>query len=133
MAVKIKKDIQDKIIKHAQEEAPIEACGYLASQDGVIVRHYEMKNIDQSLEHFSFDPKDQFFVVRDARAQGPEISAVYHSHPASPARPSAEDIRLAYDPSLSYVIVSLAGGRRDVKSFRIVRSNAAAEEMEIID
>ena len=133
MAVKIKKDIQDKIIKHAQEEAPIEACGYLASQDGVIVRHYEMKNIDQSSEHFSFDPKDQFFVVRDARAQGLEISAMYHSHPASPARPSAEDIRLAYDPSLSYVIVSLAGGRRDVKSFRIVRSNAAAEEMEIID
>ncbi len=133
MAVKIKKDIQDKIIEHARKEAPIEACGYLASQDGVIVRHYEMKNIDQSLEHFSFSPEEQFAVVRDARAQGLEISAVYHSHPASPARPSAEDIRLAYDPSLSYVIISLAGGRTDVKSFRIVQSSAAAEEMEVVD
>lgn len=131
--MKIKKDIRHKIVEHARKEAPIEACGYLAAKDGVIIRHYEMKNIDQSPEHFSFDPKDQFSVVRDARAQGLEISAMYHSHPASPARPSAEDIRLAYDPSLSYVIVSLAGGRTDVKSFRIVRSNAAAEEMQVVD
>lgn len=131
--MKMKKEIRDRIIEHAKREAPVEACGYLAAKDGVIIRHYEMKNIDQSPEHFSFDPKDQFSVVRDARAQGLEISAVYHSHPATPARPSAEDIRLAYDPSLSYVIVSLAGGRTDVKSFRIVRSSAAAEEMEVVD
>jgi hypothetical protein len=32
---------------------------------------------------------------------------------------SAEDIRLAADPSLSYVIVALASGEPVVKSFRV--------------
>ncbi len=130
--MKIKENILDKIIEHARKEAPIEACGYLAALDGVIVRHYELKNIDQSPEHFSFDPQDQFSVVRDARSQGLEVCAVYHSHPASPARPSEEDIRLAYDPSLSYVIVSLSGGQADVKSFKIVHSNVVAENIEVM-
>src|SRR3990167_8824019 len=131
--MKIEKQIIEQLIAHAKKEAPLEACEYLAGRDHVITVSYELTNQDQSSEHFSFDPKEQFSAVKDARQKGFEIYAVYHSHPASPARPSAEDIKLAYDPSLSYVIVSLAGGRRDVKSFRIVRSNAAAEEMEIID
>ena len=33
--------------------------------------------------------------------------AIYHSHPATPARPSAEDIRLALTPGVIYVIMSL--------------------------
>ena len=130
--MKIKKDIRDKIIAHAQREAPIEACGYLAGKDGVIVKHYELTNTDKSEEHFSFDPKEQFDTVRDARANGLEVGAVYHSHPASPARPSEEDKRLAYDPNISYVIISLANGREDVRSSRIVNSVVTPENIEII-
>jgi proteasome lid subunit RPN8/RPN11 len=33
--------------------------------------------------------------------------AIYHSHPETPARPSAEDIRLALTPDVTYVVVSL--------------------------
>lgn len=130
--MKIQKDVRDKIVEHARRQAPVEACGYLGAKDGVVCRHYELTNVDQSPEHFSFDPKEQFDTVRDARSRGLEICAVYHSHPATPARPSAEDIRLAYDPSISYVIISLAGGRENVKSFRISGAKAAPEPIELV-
>jgi [CysO sulfur-carrier protein]-S-L-cysteine hydrolase len=35
-----------------------------------------------------------------------EMLAIYHYHPDSPAHPSAEDIRLALTPNISYIIVS---------------------------
>ncbi|MFQ5952875.1 MAG: M67 family metallopeptidase [Candidatus Omnitrophota bacterium] len=130
--MKIKKEVIDKLIEHAKRDAPVEACGYLARKDDIITAHYELLNIDKSEEHFSFDPKDQFATVKDARTKGLEVCAVYHSHPQSPARPSPEDLKLAFDPNMSYVIVSLAGGEEDVKSFRITGSKLEPEELEVI-
>jgi proteasome lid subunit RPN8/RPN11 len=37
------------------------------------------------------------------------VLAIHHSHPASPSRPSAEDIRLALTPDVLYTILSLQG------------------------
>ena len=129
---RIKKEIFNKIIQHAKRDVPIEACGYLACRGDIITKHYELTNIDQSQEHFAFDPQEQFEVVRDARNNDLEICAVYHSHPETPARPSDEDIKLAYDKNLSYVIISLAEGKEDVKSFRIIDSNVQNESLEAI-
>ena len=91
-----------------------------------------MKNVDQSPEHYSFDPQEQFKTVREARANGFELCAVYHSHPETPARPSEEDIKLAFDPHISYVIVSLADRKEEVKSFRITDGRVEAENIEIV-
>ena len=131
--MKIKKNIIENLVKHAQSGAPIEVCGYLASQDDTVVKHYELTNVDQSEEHFSFDPKEQFATVKDARNNGMEVCAVYHSHPVTPARPSQEDIRLAFDPNISYVIVSLADGGQDVKSFKIREGQVTPETIEVVE
>lgn len=117
----------EEIIRHAREHAPVEACGYLGEKDGIVRRVLHLTNVDASSEHFSLDPKEQFAGVRQMRKEGYRLRAVYHSHPASPARPSQEDIRLAFDPQLSYVIVSLAGAEPDIKSFTI-RDGAATPE-----
>jgi proteasome lid subunit RPN8/RPN11 len=114
--LKIKEDIISGIIAHAKKEAPIEACGYLAEKEGVIVQQYKMKNMDASEVHFTLDPEEQFEAVRDMRKKGFKLAAVYHSHPTTSAHPSQEDIRLAYDPDLSYVIVSLLDGSETLKS-----------------
>ncbi len=125
----IKKEILNKIIAHAQKDAPIEACGYLAEKDDVVVQCYEMTNVDKSKEHFSFDPKEQFEVVRQARENNLELYAVYHSHPKTPARPSEEDIKLAHDPNMTYVIISLTDNKQVVKAFNI--SSGDIEEIEM--
>ena len=66
-------------------------------------------------------------MVKDLRAKGIELLAIYHSHPETPARPSEEDIRLALTPNVSYIIISLAGETPDVKSFRIKDGMATPE------
>ncbi len=119
------------IIRHAREHVPIEACGYLGEKDGVVQRVIRLKNVDASPEHFSLDPKEQFSALRQMRSEGYSLRAVYHSHPASPARPSQEDIRLAFDPQISYVILSLAGPEPDVKSFRIQAGIVEREEIRV--
>jgi proteasome lid subunit RPN8/RPN11 len=59
--------------------------------------------------------------------------ACYHSHPATPARPSEEDINLAYDPDLRYIIISLAGEEPVVNAFRIINGAVSGEELVAID
>jgi proteasome lid subunit RPN8/RPN11 len=127
----INQSVIDAVIAHARQGVPFEACGYLAGKDGMVVRFFPLKNADQSAEHFSFDPAEQFTAVREMRNEGLRIAAVVHSHPATPARLSEEDIRLARDPDVSYVIVSLAEAKPVVKSFRVDDAIVTPEEIEV--
>lgn len=129
--LRIPQQIIDDIIDHARLGLPEEVCGYLAGIGREVTRQFPLTNIDHSTEHFSFDPAEQFQVVREVRKAGLEILANYHSHPKTPARPSQEDIRLAFDPNISYVIVSLADELPDVKAFRI--QNGEVEKEEILN
>ena len=130
--LKMTTEVLAGLLDHAKNTAPIEACGYLAEKQGVIVYQYRLKNVDASEIHFTLDPQDQFDSLRDMQEKGADLAAVYHSHPKTPARPSEEDIRLAYDPEISYVIVSLDGGAEAVKSFRIRNGQVEPEKIQIV-
>jgi proteasome lid subunit RPN8/RPN11 len=130
--MKMLKGILDTIYKQAEQEAPLEACGYLAGKEDIITTHYKMTNVDRSETHFSFDPREQFQVIKTIRNRGLEIIAAYHSHPESPPRPSKEDIRLAHDSSIIYVIVSLENGEKTCDAFIIKDGTVTSEPLEII-
>jgi anaerobic sulfite reductase subunit C len=127
--MRIPKEIIETILAQGERESPNEACGYLIGTAGEVKKAIPMTNVDRSSEHFSLDPREQFAAMRQARTEGLEILAVYHTHPASPARPSAEDIRLAYDPAIVYVIVSLVSGKREAKAFRIRQGTVTSETL----
>ena len=129
----IPESIIEELFSHAKTGLPEEVCGYLAGTGNRVTRCFRMTNTDHSPEHFSFDPAEQFQVVREVRREGLEILANYHSHPESPARPSVEDIRLAYDPTISYVIVSLASEIPDIQSFRIRNGEVENEGIQSPD
>ena len=131
--LKVKKQALDEIVKQAEREKPLEACGYLGVKGTVGERAFPMTNIDKSEIHFSFDPKEQFQTVKKARNNGLSLSVVYHSHPNSPARPSAEDIRLAYDPNLTYLIVSLAQSKPEIKAYKIREGTVLEQSIEMIE
>jgi proteasome lid subunit RPN8/RPN11 len=131
--LKIPQDIYDDIIAHARQGFPLEVCGILGGRDSVVSAIYRMTNTDASNEHFMMDPREQFAVVKELRTRGLAMAAIYHSHPESPARPSAEDIRLALTPDVSYAIVSLLEPDNPVlKSFRISAGTVTPEEIDII-
>lgn len=127
----IPQNIYAAVLAHARAGFPLETCGILGGTDGVVSEFYPMKNVDQSREHFMMEPKEQFAVVKDLRAKGKAMVAIYHSHPDTPARPSAEDVRLAKTPGVATVIVSLAGPVPDLKSFRIFGGVSEPEPLEI--
>lgn len=131
--MKIKKDLVEKIFARGDAESPLEACGYLVGRGDIAEIDFPMRNTDKSAEHFTMDPMEQFDAMRRARDAGLKILAVYHTHPATPARPSEEDIKLAYDPGIIYVIASLATATRGIKAFRIVGGQAREEKLIIVE
>jgi proteasome lid subunit RPN8/RPN11 len=122
-SLEIPKRIYAKLLEQALREAPLETCGILSGRDSCVCGHYEMTNADQSREHFSMVPEEQFQVIKAIRAEEQEMLAIYHSHPDTAARPSQEDIRLALTPDVVYVIVSLQESETPViKGFLIENS-----------
>lgn len=100
--------VHRSIRDHAKRALPAEACGYLGGADySAATVAYPMNNIDESSEHFAFDPVEQFSVLKQARNAGLVLNAVYHSHPTTPARMSEEDLRLLKDPAMAYLIYSV--------------------------
>ena len=127
LKLKIPGNIFEQMIQQAKAQAPIEACGILAGRDGQVERLYEMTNADKSSDHFMMAPEEQFKVVKDIRAAGRQMLAIYHSHPETPARPSAEDIRLAFTPDVIYVIVSLQEADNPVAKGFLIEDNSVTE------
>lgn len=133
----LKQEDYQKILEHARTGLPNEACGLLGGytkEDGsqVITDVYLLRNVDESREHFSMDPKEQFAAVKDIRSKGRELLGNFHSHPESPSRPSEEDIRLAYDSKIHYLILSLMEeGNPVLNSFHIEKGAVTKETLEI--
>lgn len=130
-ALRIEKRVLDAMMEHGRRQAPNEACGYLAAKEDLICRHFELTNTDAAPDHFRMDPAEQFAAIRRMREQGLRPAAVYHSHPETPARPSAEDIRLAHDPETVSVIVSLLEDGEPVRGFRIRGGEVSEVELKI--
>lgn len=144
--LQITKSVYDEMVGHAQRQMPLEACGYLAGitatpsrpsgdspLDPVMAKTFiPMTNIDKSPEHFTFDPKEQFAAIKQVRQSGESLLAVYHSHPETPARLSAEDVRLFNDPNMIYVIVSLAAATPEVNAYT-VRKHEDIVEISRVD
>ena len=99
----------------------------------IIEKVYLLENVDHTNEHFSMNPKEQLAAVKDMRANHLVPLGNWHSHPESPSRPSEEDKRLAYDPTVNYLSLSLMDMDQPVlKAFDIDKEkNVTIEELVI--
>ena len=114
-------EMRQAIIDHAVRDAPRECCGIVAGRGGVPIRVYETRNIAEGNRLYEIDPGQLIDLeFHELPEQEAEIIAIYHSHPESPAYPSATDVALAFWPDAVYLICSLADrDRPDVRGFRI--------------
>ncbi|RJQ38882.1 MAG: M67 family peptidase [Nitrospiraceae bacterium] len=122
----IPKHIFDEMIAHCKEAYPNEACGILAGKGNEVSKVYKMSNIEKSSVSYFMDSKEQFKVMKDMRENNLSMSAIFHSHPSSPAYPSAKDVSLAFYDDCVYVIVSLMEQEPVVKGF-LIREGAIKE------
>jgi proteasome lid subunit RPN8/RPN11 len=101
--------------EHARAEAPNEACGVVVFREGVAERYVSGRNRAASPYRFELDVEPDVWFLED---DGYEL-AVFHSHPASPARPSRTDVEnIGLWAGRPYLILSLASG--ELNAFRIV-------------
>lgn len=137
----LEKELCEQIIRQCKREFPNEACGILAGPPSSatnlgglrrVAKVYEMANADASPESFFMDAKEQLKVTKEIRNSGLEMLAIYHSHVASPAYPSAHDIELAFYPEASYIIISLKDKNNpQIRSFKIIEGKITEEELKI--
>lgn len=96
---------------HARAETPREAVGVWLGKGLVVQRAEPLPNrSSQPLVAYDADPVHLIQVLRNSRAEGLELVAIYHSHPQGAAWPSRTDRELAYW-RVPYVILGLAEGR----------------------
>ena len=134
LKLEIPNTIFQQMVAQAKALAPVEDCGILAGSNGKVEKYYQMTNTDNSSTHYMMDPKEQFAAVKDIRSSGLEMLAIYHSHPETPASPSAVDIRLSFTPNVIYVIVSLQNNNGSVvKGFHIAGTNVTEVPVRILE
>ena len=119
--VRLPRPIVNQILSHAQGSPEAEICGLLAARDGHIVASYPIPNVASDPDIlFEMDPQAQIQAIRHMRDNDHELYAIYHSHPHSPARPSATDLANATYPEAVYLIVSLnTKGVLEMRGFRL--------------
>jgi len=125
--VKLPQPFLDELIAHAQEDAPNECCGIIAGKDGSAAKLFRAKNAEASPYRYSVDSDDLFRIFRECEANDWSFLAIYHSHTASEAYPSATDVRLAFWPEAYYILISLRDAAPVVRAFRIL-DGAITEE-----
>lgn len=116
-------EAHERIVSHARECHPEEACGILGGEHGeersTAETAHPAENASPVPEReYEIDPAEQFELMEAIEGADREVAGFYHSHPHGPTEPSATDGARATWDGYSYVVVSLAGDSPEVNAWR---------------
>ena len=133
MIGRIPRRIATALLDHARTEAGREICGVIAARNGIPVACIPIANVsDHPAYRYCMDPAAFVRELYRMEADGEELFAIYHSHPASPAAPSAIDIAEAGWPEALYLIISLnTRGVLEMRGYHIGDGAAIEVPLEI--
>lgn len=120
--IQLRREHLEAMIDHARESAPAECCGLIGgTSESRAATLYRLRNVTSEPEvRYEAAPEDLFNAQRQMRERGEELLAIYHSHPrAVEPTPSETDVKLAFYPSATYLIIGLGGTGPIVKAFNI--------------
>lgn len=106
-AVRLPKPIYQEIIAHSREGKPEEICGILRGRNNSVDALFRAQNIaEERVNNYTVDPVSLLLQFK-FEENGDQMIGIYHSHPVSPAYPSATDAWNASYPDTYYLICSL--------------------------
>jgi len=141
--IKLSDALAESIRSHAEREYPRECCGLLVGrvEDGgrrrVVVETRAVENTfaEEGERHhrMRIEPLDYARAERLYAARGLGVVGNYHSHPDHPAVPSQYDLEhLAPWPTMSYVVVSVKGGKAaELRSWELSEDRSRFDEEEV--
>jgi [CysO sulfur-carrier protein]-S-L-cysteine hydrolase len=122
--VVIPAEVREALEEHTRAEDPNEACGLVVLRDGRAERYVPGRNAASSPYRFELEVDPEVWFLED---DGYEL-AVFHSHPASPARPSRTDVEnIGLWEGKPYLILS--GRTGDLAAFTIEDGRIAELEL----
>jgi aspartate-semialdehyde dehydrogenase len=132
--IRVPQEMIETMVAHARVGAPQEVCGIIAGDNGNLRRLFRARNVaEDPLTAYQIDPEEQLRIFKTIDRQNWDVVGVYHSHPASPARPSPTDLNLALYPGAVYFIVSLMQPERpQVRAFRLNQEAMTADELDLV-
>ena len=117
-------EVRAALEEHARAEDPNEACGLVVLRDGRAERYVPGRNTASSPYSFELEVDPEVWFRED---DGSEL-AVFHSPPASPARPSRTDVEnIGLWEGKPYLILS--GRTGDLAAFAIDDGRIAELEL----
>jgi proteasome lid subunit RPN8/RPN11 len=117
----ISREFIAQMVMHCRACYPNEACGILAGTGNRVTKVYLMTNVEPSPASYFMEPEEQFRVMKELRQDNLTMVAIFHSHPQSPAFPSAKDVSLAFYQDAIYVIVGLMNQQDpEIRAYTIV-------------
>jgi len=119
------------MVEHAKKESPMECCGILGGRDHAVEKAFELQNVEQSSIRYAMAPQEQPRVFEEMEKDAMEVLGVYHSHTHTIPFPSETDVKLAFYPEVSSIIISLKEQDPVVKAFRIGKEAIYLEEIEV--
>ena len=127
--IRISKNDITLIFDELESNRPFEACGVLvgSQEEGTITvkQAVPVKNSNRTECSFELDPTEFFNAWNGAEKEGLDIVGVYHTHPSSPAKPSAWDKDTMQNTSDIWVIAGIDG----IFAYRIVDGMIETVEM----
>jgi proteasome lid subunit RPN8/RPN11 len=151
--VTIDDKIWNRIVEHAIDQYPSEACGILAGPEGghkgeVFYKcrniYDEMRKLDPatylrtSREAYLIDGREQKEIFDRVSSDGLEVKSIVHSHIDHDAYFSEEDIYLAAPwgeplfPEVSYIVISIWSGKfKEANEFIWDKDKSIFEEFKI--
>jgi proteasome lid subunit RPN8/RPN11 len=130
--IQIPRPIYEKMIGHAKREKPLECCGILGGKAKAVQKAFELSNAEQSTVRYSMSPQEQIKVYEELEKAAMEMVAIYHSHPHTIPFPSETDVKMAFYPDVTSIIISLKDESNPVvKAFSIRKEAIYLEEIKV--
>jgi proteasome lid subunit RPN8/RPN11 len=117
--------LRTELVDWLRSALPNEGCGLLiadrpAADGGLPTRFVGLRNAAASPYRYLMDPQEQLRVFLEVDDRDEVVWGIVHSHVASPPRPSATDVGLAFDPEALYVLCSFAVEPPELRAWTIV-------------
>lgn len=122
----------DEMLRHVDQQMPLEACGLLAGKKERVEKVILVRNQAQSPVRFVMDPYEQLQAFDWIESHGLELLGIFHSHPAGPEAASATDIaEAAYE--VIHLIWSRAQNDWQARGFWIENHHATEVSLQIVE
>ncbi|MGD2162687.1 MAG: M67 family metallopeptidase [Anaerolineales bacterium] len=118
--------------RHVESKYPLEACGMVGAQAGLVKRVIPIENVLLSNRRYKMHPAEQVKAVFDLEHEGLDLAAIYHSHPDGSTEPSAIEVSEWNYKEALCLIWSKQAGSWICSAYKLDHKTFVSVKLEII-